>query len=100
VLNVGITWAAESGASATLLFNRFGKRIDAVSAETLPDIYEQARSQLDAVVEWPLLVGWKAKLSATRLVGNEVEFMQGDGLLRSYDTGRSVSFGLSWAAGR
>jgi hypothetical protein len=100
VVNVGLSWASPGGASASVLFNRFGRRIDAVGAETLPDIYERARNQLDAVIEWPLLEGWRAKLSASRLVGNVVEFTQGGGLLRSYDTGRSVSFGLSWAAGR
>lgn len=100
VVNVGLTWAPLGGASATVLFNRFGKRIDAIGALALPDVYESARSQLDAVVEWPVMGGWKAKLSASRLLGNVVEFTQGGELLRRYDTGRSVSFGLSWGAGR
>jgi hypothetical protein len=100
VANVAITWAFAEGASASVLFNRFGRRIDAVSAETLPDIYEEARSQIDVALEWPLLRGWRAKLSASRLIGNEVEFTQGGGLLRSYDLGRLVSFGLSWGSGR
>jgi TonB-dependent receptor len=100
VVNVGLTWAPVGGASATVLFNRFGKRIDAVAAEGLGDIYEQPRSQLDAVVEWPVVGGWRAKISASRLIGSVVEFTQGDDLIRGYDTGRSVSFGLSWGAGR
>jgi hypothetical protein len=100
VVNVGLTWAPVDGASATVLFNRFGKRIDAVAAEGLDDIYEQPRSQLDAVVEWPVVGGWRAKVSASRLIGSVVEFTQGDDLIRGYDTGRSVSFGLSWGAGR
>jgi TonB-dependent receptor len=100
VVNLGLTWAGTSGASASVLFNRFGKRIDAIGALALPDVYESARSQLDAVIEWPLYGGWKAKLSGSRLLGNVVEFTQGGELLRSYDTGRSVSFGLSWGAGR
>ena len=100
VVNLGLTWTGAAGASATALFNRFGERIDAVGAQDLPDVFEQARSQLDVVVEWPLRRGWKAKLSASRLVGNVVEFTQGGGLLRSYDMGRPVSLGLSWGAGR
>jgi hypothetical protein len=44
--------------------------------------------------------GWRAKVSASRLIGSVVEFTQGDDLIRGYDTGRSVSFGLSWGAGR
>lgn len=101
VLNGGLTWAPmEGGASATVLFNRFGRRIDAVGGQATPDIYEEARSQLDAVVEWPIQGGWKAKISASRLIGNEVEFTQGGGLLRAYDLGRSVSLGISWGLGR
>jgi TonB-dependent receptor len=100
VLNLGLTWAPVEGPSASVLFNRFGERIDAIGALALPDVYESARSQLDVVVEWPLMGGWKAKVAAERLLGNEIEFTQGGELLRSYDTGRSFSFGLSWGAGR
>jgi hypothetical protein len=99
-VNLGLTWAPTRGPSASLLFNRFGERIDAIGAQSLPDVYESARNQLDAVVEWPLLRGWRARVAASRLLGNVVEFTQGDDLLRSYDLGRSVSFGLSWGAGR
>ena len=100
VVNLGLTWAPTGGASASVLFNRFGERIDAIGALALPDVYESARNQLDAVVEWPLMSGWKAKVAASRLLGNVVEFRQGGELLRSFDTGRSVSLGLSWGAGR
>jgi outer membrane receptor protein involved in Fe transport len=100
VVNLGLTWAPLGGASATVLFNRFGRRIDAIGALALPDVYESARSQLDATVEWPLYSGWKAKISASRLLGSVIEFTKGGELLRSYDTGRSVSLGLSWGAGR
>jgi outer membrane receptor for ferrienterochelin and colicin len=100
VANLSLTWAPLGGASASVLFNRFGRRIDGVGSQTTPDIYEEARSQLDAVVEWPIRDGWSAKLSASRLLGNEVEFTQGGGTLRSYDMGRSVSFSLSWGSGR
>ncbi|MEM7418021.1 MAG: carboxypeptidase regulatory-like domain-containing protein [Gemmatimonadota bacterium] len=100
VLNLGLTWAPLGGATATVLFNRFGERIDAVGGQATPEILEAARSQLDAVFEVPMRGGWKAKVSASRLLGNVVNFTQGGGLLRSYDLGRSVSLGLSWGAGR
>ncbi len=100
MLNVGLTWAPLDGPSATVLFNRFGERIDAIGAQALPDVYESSRSQLDAVLEMPIRGGWKAKLSASRLLGSVSEFTQGGELLRSYDLGRSVSFGLSWGAAR
>ena len=100
VANVGLTWAGHGGGSASLLFNRFGRRIDAVGGQATPDIFEEARSQLDAVVEWPLASGWKAKVAATRLLGSHVEFTQEGETLRSYDLGHSVSLALSWGTGR
>lgn len=100
VVNLGLTWAPLGGPSATVLFNRFGRRIDAVGGQATPEIYEEARSQLDAVVEWPLADRWRAKVSASRLLGNQVEFTQGGGTLRAYDLGRTLSFSLSWGSGR
>jgi hypothetical protein len=99
VANLGVTWAPANGFSAGVLFNRFGRRIDAVGGQATPEVLEEARSQLDAVLEWPLTSGWKARLTAGRLLGNEVEFTQGGGTLRSYELGRTVSFSLSWGSG-
>ncbi len=92
--NVGLTYFNEtSGTTATALFNRLGRRIDAVGREATPDIYEEARSQLDVVVE-QRLGGVTLKLSAGRLIGHDIVFTQGGDLVRGYDTGRSVSLSL------
>lgn len=100
VANLGLTWyEPRSGASASVLFNRFGRRIDTVGGQGTPDIYEEARSQLDVVLEAPVGRGWKAKLSASRLVGGEVRYTQGGDLLRGWDQGRALSLGLSWGGG-
>lgn len=96
VLNAGVTWADGSGLTATVLFNRFGQRIDAVGGRGTPDIYEEARSQLDVVVEREFGNGLRAKLSAARLLGGETRFTQGGDLLRSWDEGRTVSLSLGW----
>lgn len=97
VLNAGLTWFNEfSGTSASVLFNRFGERIDAVGREASPDIYEEARSQLDLVLE-QAFGAFKTKLSFSRLLGNEVTFTQGGEVLRQYDQGRSVSVSVSWS---
>jgi len=96
VLNLGLTWFSEgAGASASLLFNRFGERIDAVGRESSPDIYEEARNQLDLVLERSF-GAFKTKLSMNRLLGNDVTFTQGGEVLRQYDRGRSVSVSVSW----
>ena len=111
IVNVGLTYAREPGATAgprdrrsrdlavSVLFNRFGRRIDAVGGQATPDIYEEARSQLDIVVERRVFGGAMVKLSASRLVGNRVEFTQGGGLLRQWDTGRTVSLSVGWETG-
>lgn len=101
VVNLGLSWFEPgSGASASVLFNRFGERIDAVGGQGTPDIYEEGRNQLDVVVEAPLLRGWTAKLSAGRILGNQVEYTQGGDVLRSWDQGRTLSLGFSWGSGR
>ena len=100
VFNVGLSYANNTGTSqATVLFNRFGRRIDAVGGQATPDIFEEARSQLDVVLERTLFSGTKVKLSAKNLIGNVVEFTQGGGLLRRWDTGRSFSVSVGWSTG-
>jgi TonB-dependent receptor len=101
VANLGLTWfQPATGWSASVLYNRFGDRIDAVGGQATPDILEQGRNQLDIVLEAPLVGGWKAKVSGTRLLGNVIQFTQGGGLLRSWDQGRVVSLGFSWGSNR
>ncbi len=101
VVNLGLTYARPESTSATLLFNRFGRRLDAFGGQSLPDIYEQARSQLDLAIEQPLVRGVSLKFTAGRLLGNTVRFAQtfpnGETVYtREYDLGRSFSLGLSW----
>ncbi len=108
IVNIGLTYAAESGSAVggqpgdltvSVLFNRFGRRIDAVGGQATPDIHEEPRSQLDIVAERTLFGGAKLKLSASRLLGNRVEFTQGGGLLRQWDSGRTVSLSVGWEKG-
>lgn len=102
VANLGLTYFAErSGTSATLLFNRFGRRVETTGGVQLPDVYEEGRSQLDLTVGQPLPGGLELKLSASRLLGGEVEFTQTfpNGEVRTtryYDLGRTFSVSLGW----
>ena len=100
VANVSLTYASESGDSrASILFNRFGRRINAVGGQATADIYEEARSQLDIVLEQRLFSGTRAKLSASRLLGNVVEYTQEGELLRRWNNGRTVSLSVGWDPG-
>lgn len=97
VANLGLTWFdPASGARAAVFFHRFGERIDAVGRESSPDIYEEARTQLDVVLQRPL-GDVEVKVSAGRLLGHVVRFTQGEALLRRYDRGRTVSLSLAWS---
>jgi hypothetical protein len=100
VVNVGVSYAAVgTGTRASLLYNRFGRRIDAVGARELPEIFEEARDQLDLTVEQSLPGSLELKATASRLLGNVVEFTQGGDLLRRYETGRTFSISLGWELG-
>ena len=99
-LNFGASWHhASLGTGVSVLFNRFGRRIEGVGVQPLPDIYEEARSSLDVVVQQALGDRWSVELSAERLVGGRVEFTQGGDLLRSWDPGRLFTLSVSWGGG-
>lgn len=105
VVNLGLSYFhPRTGTGATLLFNRFGRRLDALGTTGIPDIYEESRSQVDATVEQPLGRGLAVKLSMARLLGGDVRFTQtfpnGEVVdTRAYELGRTFSFSLSWEPG-
>ena len=104
-LNLGLTYDLDrTDTNATLLFNRFGRRLDAFGGAGLPDIYESGRSQLDFVLEQGIGRGMQLKFAASRLLGSGVHFEQTfpDGetvTTRQYDLGRKFSLGVSWEPG-
>lgn len=99
-LNLGASWQHPTlGTGASVLFNRFGRRIESVGVQPLPDIYEEARSTLDIVVQQPIGDSWSIELSAERVLGDRVEFTQGGDLLRSWDPGRLFTLSVSWGGG-
>lgn len=103
IVNVGLVYASEGGSGGgttlSVLFNRFGKRIYAVGGQATPDIFEEANSQLDVVVERRINRRAKVKLSASRLLGSTARFTQYDGLLRQWDSGRTLSLSVGWDTG-
>ena len=56
VVNAGAVYTRSTGAaSATLLFNRVGERIDAAGDSPLPDVITRSRNQLDFSVRFPIV---------------------------------------------
>jgi TonB-dependent receptor len=96
VLNAALRWERPArGTSADLLYHVFGRRIEEVGAQTLPDVYEEARHHLDLVVRHDLGSGLGLKAGAKNLLDDEVEFTQGGEVYRRYRLGRSFSLGIS-----
>ncbi len=99
MVNVSLAYASRSDdVRASIFYNRFGRRIDAIGGQATPDIHEEARGTMDAVLERRLSGDFSMKLSLTRLLGNVVRFTQGEGTVRRYDQGRRVSLSVRWGS--
>jgi hypothetical protein len=97
VVNAGLTWATETGASsATVLYNVVGRRIVSAGEVPLPDVYEQARNVVDLSLRLAISGSLSAKLDARNLLDEPYEIRQGTVVRESYRAGRTFSFGLSW----
>lgn len=97
VLNTGLTYSNESGsASATALYNVFGKRIVSAGEKPLPDVYEQSRNQLDLSMRFALVGSLAGKVDLKNLLDSPYEVTQGAALREYYRAGRIVSVGMSW----
>jgi TonB-dependent receptor len=81
------------GFSTRLLLNFFGDRISDVGANQAPDIVEQGRATLDAVVT-QRIGRLSLKLAVENLTGETWTFTQGDREQRVYKPGRTIGLSL------
>lgn len=93
-----------TGRSAILLYNEFGKRISALGSYGSPDYYEYPFKKLDFVVKWRLndtydeqikKIGFNLDFKFSNLLDSNVEIHQGDEIVESYKPGRSLSLSFS-----
>lgn len=97
VLNSGITWVSRMGnASATLLFNRVGDRIDAAGDAPLPDVIERARSVVDFSLRMPVHGALAMRLDARNLLDAAYRTTQGTVTREEYFAGRIIQAGFMW----
>ncbi len=97
VLNTGLTWTSRKGdASATMLFNRVGDRIDAAGDAPLPDVIERARNVMDLSLRLPLVAGFSMRLDAKNLLDAVYRTTQGTVTREEYRAGRTVQAGFVW----
>lgn len=95
VVNAGLTYATESGAtSATLLFNRVGARIDAAGDRPLPDVVEQARNVLDFSLRVGLTESLGIRADARNILDSPFRVMQGSAVRELYRSGRVIQAGF------
>lgn len=98
VVNLGLTYThPRSDLSATLLFNRAGRRILDAGILPLPDTYEEARSLVDVSVQVPLFSGVTAKLDGKNLFDAPFLVTQGSVERLRYRAGRIFSMGVRWS---
>lgn len=97
VVNGGVTWASESDrSSATLLYNRVGRRIFAAGPSPLPDLYEEARDVLDASLRLGITRVLSMRVDARNLLDARYQITQGAVRREAYNAGRVFQIGFNW----
>ncbi len=87
----------ESGREASLVYNRFGRRISNVGVDGAPDIFEEPFNQLDLVYKQNLPIeGLVLKARIKNLLDPKVLFTQGDGVTREFNKGREFNLAIEW----
>ena len=99
VVNAGVTYApGQSGRlSATLLYNRVGRRIVSASQFPLPVTYEQPRDVIDLSLRFPVLAGVSGRFDARNLANPAYNQTQGTVTREYYRAGRVFQLGFTWA---
>jgi len=90
----------ESGTTASVNYNVFGRRISIIAFGALPDIYELPRGSLNVTLSQRLGKGFSLKLQASNLLDPEYKqvhtFKGEEFVYQTYKRGRRFSVGLSY----
>jgi hypothetical protein len=77
-----------------VLLTTTGKRLRALGSSSLPDIYEQPSTSLDATVNVSL-PHYRLKVAARNLLDPRIQQLQGDREVSGYNRGRTYSIAFS-----
>ncbi|HEU4665385.1 MAG TPA: TonB-dependent receptor [Dokdonella sp.] len=100
VMNLQLGYTdADAGLEATLLFNRFGRRVSQVGVQGQPDIYEEAFNALDFQFRHAFATDWRWTLRLRNLLDPAVDFTQGGLPTRRYHKGRELQLSVEWRPG-
>jgi outer membrane receptor protein involved in Fe transport len=99
VVNAGLTYTPVSADfSATLLYNRVGRRLTSAAEAPLPDVYEEARDGLDLSLRFPVAGGLAGRLDAKNLLDSPTTVTQGTVTREYYRAGRVFQLGFTWGS--
>ena len=91
----------ESGTTASIFYNYFGRRLSEVTLGVTPDVYEQSRETIDLTLSQQIGLGFKLKFSAKNILDSKVkksiEFKDKKFIYHEYSMGRNFSLGLSFS---
>lgn len=98
-LNLGLQYQSTFGGTQMgVFYNRFGERLTTAGGSGIPDIIEQPRNQVDAVIEQGLPRGIRAKIKLANLLDDAFVYQQSaNGITevqRRYKTGANISVSL------
>jgi outer membrane receptor protein involved in Fe transport len=99
MVNVSLGWEQPHwGTSASVLFNRSGRRLDSVGDSRKSDIFEESRSRLDLALTQTITEQWKAKLTGRNLLDEKEVLTWGEEgrFFRTLEKGVWWSLSLSY----
>ncbi|HOP05723.1 MAG TPA: TonB-dependent receptor [candidate division Zixibacteria bacterium] len=92
-----------TGTSASIYYNVFGRRLAVNSDPPTPDVYEEARTQLDLLFTQRLMSGTRLKLAAKNVLDEDVLFKYdgtrpdgSDAIYKRYSRGVTYSVGIAY----
>jgi TonB-dependent receptor len=98
VVNAGLGYSDVGlGLDLNVFYNVFGRRVDEVGFDTLPDVYEQPFHRVDATVSKRLAPQWSLKLAGKNLLNRSVSLDQGNLEIYEYRPGVGLSASLEWS---
>ena len=98
-VNAGLTYALPNiGLSTSLLYNRFGRRLDAVGDTRDEDIYEEPRNALDFALTQQVYQRMRLKFSVKDLIGDDYVYTFGNSgsVWESVEAGTTYTMSLSY----
>jgi outer membrane receptor protein involved in Fe transport len=99
VANLALGYNSEqTGLSANLYYNVFGRRLQEVGRVGLPDVYEEAFHSLDATVFWKPLPSLTLGVSGSNLLLQPTRSTQGQFDFTRSERGANFGLSLSWSS--